>query len=281
MLDSRIVNQREVRVVGMSRSGNHSIIHWILEQSEGIHCFLNCVEPRTNPFETARVMGDGHRALCNDPQFDIEAEATGRHIDKDLLLYSYEDCFLTTVCHREFEQAKSRYVGGSARRQDVLILRDPYNLFASRLRSRFGGVTPKTAIRIWKQHARQYLGQRQHFTEESILVNFNRWSEEEAYRCQIAERLQLDFTDAGFDTIPKTGGGSSFSRRLFNGKANRMNVLGRWRHFQDDEEFCSLLDQEVVELSDQIFGPIEKTKAFARFVQRLSARPRRVRPGQC
>jgi hypothetical protein len=50
----RHLNRVEIRVIGMSRSGNHAIIDWVLSQARGRMCFLNCAEPGTNPFRSAR-----------------------------------------------------------------------------------------------------------------------------------------------------------------------------------------------------------------------------------
>src|SRR3954463_829192 len=89
------VNVTEIRVIGMSRSGNHAIINWILAQARGRTCFLNCAEPGTNPFVSARPLTPelpGWRASYED--FEIEAERAGRFSRKDLLIHSYEDTFL-------------------------------------------------------------------------------------------------------------------------------------------------------------------------------------------
>src|SRR3954452_23635037 len=89
------VNETEIRVVGMSRSGNHAIINWILAQCRGRSCFLNCAEPGFNPFTSARPLTPettGRGASFED--FEIEAERRGRFSRKDLLIHSYEDTFL-------------------------------------------------------------------------------------------------------------------------------------------------------------------------------------------
>ena len=53
------VNENEIRVVGMSRSGNHAIINWILQGIRGPYCFLNCAEAGHNPFAWARPLKPG------------------------------------------------------------------------------------------------------------------------------------------------------------------------------------------------------------------------------
>src|SRR4051812_21851371 len=96
------VNQREFRVVGMSRSGNHAIVNWMLARASGRTCFLNCAEPGFNPFETCRPLGDDEPGYVSSyPGFDIAAERLGKLSQKDLLIHSYEDTFLGTLCRKE------------------------------------------------------------------------------------------------------------------------------------------------------------------------------------
>lgn len=259
---NQTINSKEIRVVGMSRSGNHAIINWILRQSPGRTCFLNCVEPKTNPFATARPLGDKRGVVVNYRGFDLEAEAEGDLSAKDLLLYSYEDVFLGMVASPLFRKYHDEWIGGSAETLDVLILRDPFNLFASRFRSglyRHGhgeppSVTNRTAIRIWKQHAREFAGIRTYLDRPKVAISFNQWASDSGYRHLIARQLGLDFTDAGVDDVAATAGGSSFDGTRYDGKAGEMDVFGRWRHYAGESDLWRHFDDEVHELSDGIFG---------------------------
>jgi hypothetical protein len=83
------VNATEIRVVGMSRSGNHAIVDWILAQVHKRSCQLNCAEPQSNPFRTARPLSDhepGWRMSFGE--FDVDAERAGCFASKDLLIHS-------------------------------------------------------------------------------------------------------------------------------------------------------------------------------------------------
>lgn len=248
------MNEHEYRIIGMSRSGNHAVINWILSQATGRTCFINCAEPKFNPFHTARPLDDGRSIVANFPDFDPDAEGQGKFSDKEFLIYSYEDCFLGMVANRAFEKEHDRMVGPSLHRTDVLILRDPYNLFASRMRAGFGQVSDQVALRIWKQHAREFLGTRRYLKGSPVLINYNRWAAERAYRCRIAGKLRLEFTDANLHEVPSAGNGSSFDGFRYNGRAGRMKTLERWKYFARDESFTSLFDLDVHGLSRQIFG---------------------------
>lgn len=47
---SEIVNQKEIRVVGLKRSGNHAIINWIRKQHHGEVWHLNKIPVKRNPY---------------------------------------------------------------------------------------------------------------------------------------------------------------------------------------------------------------------------------------
>ena len=250
-----MINRNELRIVGMSRSGNHAIINWIVRQITSRCCFLNCAEPRTNPFVTARPLAGDSVYHANYDAFDLDAERRGRFSEKDFLLHSYEDCYLGMVASDIFERNHDAFVGPSGRRVDVLILRDPYNLFASRRRASYACVSDRVAMRIWRQHAREYLGRCRYLNQEQVFVLYNRWVRDAAYRRRVAERLGLAFTDAGVDEVPAVGRGSSFDGRRYHGAAGRMPVTERWRHYADDPAYLALFDEATVALADAVFGP--------------------------
>ena len=239
----------------MSRSGNHAIIQWLLAQAEGRVCFLNCAEPKNNPFCWARPLGTGLPYVANDPSFHWEEERAGVFSPKDYLLHSYEDCFLGMFRRGPWEKQHDAWVGPSASRCDILILRDPFNLFASRLKCGIGRIPPQTVARMWKQHARQFLGVQQYLPNPTVVISYNRWFSRKSYRRQIAEQLGLRFSDRGFHKVSDTAGGSSFDGLRFRHRAVRMKVLERWKTMADDNAYRSLFDDEIVTLSQAAFGP--------------------------
>lgn len=251
-----MINEREIMLTGMSRSGNHAIINWIWRQGGGRRCLLNCAEGRTNPFQSCRPMDDGGHWRVNYDGFDIAAEAAGRFGRKDLLIHSYEDCFLSHAYSEEFERNHDRFVGPSRQRFDLLVLRDPFNLFASRLALDASPLTPRMGLRVWRQHAREALGERRHRRHNPLLVNYNRWVVDRDYRAGLAARLGLDFSDAGIDEVTACGGGSSFDGLRYHGRAREMPVLERWRRFAHDPDYWALFDRVTIDLATRIFGPI-------------------------
>lgn len=265
----RFVNELEIRQVGMSRSGNHALANWILRQARGRTCFLNCAEPRSNPWQTARPLDDGSVAWANYAGFDLAAEQQGRLSSKDLLLFSHEDCFLGTLSRSgAFATHHDRWMGRSRRRVDLLLLRDPFNLFASRLNGSVSHSASHTAFRIWKQHAREFVGLRRHLREDRVLVNYNRWVRDVGYRQEVAHALGLPFTDAGRLEVPGVGSGSSFDGRAYDGNAEEMAVLDRWRWLEQNPEWLEGFDADVLDLAVRIFGVVCE-EPFYHLLERL------------
>lgn len=251
------VNGTIIRIVGMARSGNHAIIDWILAQLPGRWCFLNCVEPVTNPFHTVRPIDRGDTGCqTNIPGFDLAGEQAGRLSPKETILFSQEDTFLKIALGSQATAIQESGIGAGARRIDVLILRDPYNLFASRRRLAHQYVTDQTAVRIWKQHARAYLGETPYVGPEAVRIRYNDWACDRRYRQRIAQALGLHFTDAGIDRVARCAGGSSFDGTRYEGRAPEMPVFDRWRRYSDDPAFRRLFDPQVAEFAERIFGPL-------------------------
>lgn len=272
----RVVNENELRVIGMSRSGNHAIMEWMMRQAPGRVCLLNCVQGKHNPYLTLRPMvgPEGEQAYTNYGDFDLEAERQGRFSRKDWLIYSHEDEFLANACSEEFELQHDVLVGPSARRRDVLILRDPFNLFASRRRAGCGVVSEATALRIWKQHAKEFLRYTRRLRHDPVCVSYNRWVKDRSYRRSLARDLGLGSGDAGIDAVARCAGGSSFDGLRYDGRASEMRVFERWRTYEHDPSFLSLFDDVVVSLSERAFGPA----AGLRLPERQPRPPRQPPP---
>ena len=147
---------------------------------------------------------------------------------------------------------------------NILILRDPYNLFSSRIRRaslvnhpaypRERGEAMNRVVSLWKEHAREYLGIT-NILRNKICIYFNTWFSDKTYRREISNSLGLKFSDQGYSDVSKKGGGSSFDRTKYDGKSHMMDVLNRKGLLTDDElEFLELItdDNEIQELACMI-----------------------------
>jgi hypothetical protein len=249
-------NGRLIRVVGLARSGNHAIINWILRQLTGRWAFLNCIQAKTNPFLTARPDDAGRRWSASFADFDPRAECAGRHAQKQVLLLSMEDTFLRPAFGPEATQEVCHATGGAADITDVVVLRDPYNLFASRHRLNAELLPARQALRVWKQHARAHLATSPRLERPVVVANFNRWAGSRVYRAELARRLGIEFTDAGRDEIAPCAGGSSFDGFDFQDAARHMDVAARWRHYVRVSDFRAIFDRETARLARRLFPEI-------------------------
>jgi len=251
-----IVNQKEIRVVGLKRSGNHAIINWIRKQHHGEVWHLNKIPVKRNPY---RFLYEHY------PKEKLKQEAKGNFTKKDCLIYSYEDHALEQITNKGFESKAELYLGKSASKYDLLILRDPFNLLASRFKKGYIKVKCPdiTLVELWISYAKEYLGETNLLKSKKICVNYNQWFSDVNYRRQLAEQLNVKFSDAGFNDVKGQGGGSSFDGLTFRGKAAEMDVLNRWKVFADDPQYRKLIDNvELRDYSERIFGHIPGTERY-------------------
>lgn len=263
-------NDCEIRIVALRRSGHHAVINWVLHQINGRYAFLNDCRAGTNPFVSCRRSSSRYRApLSQHNHMWWWQEAAGRHSKRDFLLYNYEDQTPEEVGTVEAEANRERWVGRSLRRFDMLIMRDPYNLLASKLRWAYGeryqpSLDSLFATReAWKAHCREYLGETA-FLPDRLNVSYNAWFTDRGYRKALADTLGVRWTDRGMQEVARWGPtvwGDSFDGLKYDGRAAEMKVLDRWRAYAEDPTFLRLVDdEELVTLSERVFGRLPGTE---------------------
>ena len=141
------------------------------------------------------------------------------------------------------------------RSSTLLVLRDPYNLFASRLKWFHGRGEPPTAERfeefrtLWKLHAGEFLGTT-HWLPEAVHVRYNDWFRSRAYRDELAGRIGFENTDRGVEKIARWADTSQY--------ANDPQALRR-RHGFDKCQDIRLLIHFYSLLSNSIFIELDFT----------------------
>ena len=250
-------------MVALHRSGHHAIVHWIEEQAGNVGCFLNDCSPRRNPYLTCAK--DGYSSF---KRVELSEQAAGRHTRKDFLLYNYESQELSAVADSVFDANREKWLGRSKTRQDLLVLRDAFNFFASirKVRDDRSGLFIDERlgnwVRLWKAYAREFKSDSA-MLPEKVTVSFNAWVSDREYRKALASKLGLEFTDAGRERV--VAWGSSFDGKRFDGEASQMQVLKRWQGMAEDPLYRSLFrDRELVDLSNEIFGFIPGTEELGR-----------------
>jgi hypothetical protein len=282
-----VQNLYEWRVYGLRRSGNHAILSWAIDGYPGSVVHLNNIRKfNANPYRSfGQVAVKGISFWNCKPQlFEGLKYVIKRHIlkrqedvalfmhkdskvnidyiinftPKTCLILSYENYRLDDECFIELESNHDLYVGQSQNLLDILILRDPFNLFASLLKSgRMRADNREYIVDLYKQYAREFLGDTQLLKHQKVCINYNKWFTDSAYRSDVAKKLGFSTSKQAYTKVPGIGGGSSFSGQDFNNKGDNMQVLERWKSYITDPFYRdSLNDIELRQLSDQIFGSV-------------------------
>ncbi len=257
--NNEIINQKEIRIVGIKRSGNHGIITWIRRHYQDHVLHLNKVLPKQNPY---RFLSE------HFTKEKLIKEAKGNFTQKECLIYSYENCLLSDVTDPLFELKHDLYLGKSQERYDLLILRDPFNMAASMYRKLQEGSdvymkvysSNQNIMTLWLDYAKEFLGETNYLKHNKIVVNYNEWCLNRDYRQQISKKLGLEFSDAGFNIVKGYGGGSSFDGKNMDGKAFQMDTMNRWKVFAGDSEYKKMFNQTILDYSEKIFGQISGTE---------------------
>lgn len=243
-------NKTFYRILGMQRTGNHAIINWIMNQLQGGLSFCNDLNLDQRP----------ENSPTRKSKYSFAAQQT--------LIVSYEDKYAL-----DWDTSYSEdFFGKSARKYYAVILRDPFNLFASRYVWTFaqGALFREDMnyrsqiINIWKTHAKCFLAFEKSYNPDNDIIklgiNYSRWVLDMEYRKELSQRLGLKFTENKLDEVKNYGGGSSFEG-LDNSNTDRKKYLERFTSLTEDDNFKSIFqDSEILDLSQEIFGHINKSE---------------------
>lgn len=263
-------NDREIRIFAMQRSGHNAIMSWIAGNCPGNVIALS--KPKTDrnifvsfDYRSFRIPNNGLEKI------DIPAEASGKFSSKDFLIYDIENMDLSSFSGERIEAEHDAVAGSSRGRYDVVILRDPFNLFASMIMFYTIGMVRirgdaqaamSGKVRIWKQYAREFAGDTGFLANNKVAIGYNQWLSSKEYRGTIASTLRINNDDSFMERITLFGGGSSFGKICLRDSATKMRTLERWKVFQNNGFYISLFDDEVFELSKRVFGEIPGTEVL-------------------
>lgn len=245
-----VINKYEYQVFAMQRSGHHAIINWLrgLHGGSAPSLFVNDFSRLKRPRQQFEFYNFNDKAAS--------AELAGDFSKKELLIINFEE---TNPAMADKMLSGSEYYprGLSDVTKKFLVLRDPYNMFASRLKKSrqeakqtFDRWCGEKALALWVHHAELFQGK-----NEFIPVNYNLWVESKKYRDNLAVTIGMENRDLFRDVVPKYGGGSSFDRMAR--PAEDMDVLNRWRAFSGESCFESIFSSRVRAESRKIFGKIK------------------------
>jgi hypothetical protein len=203
-------------VWGLKRSGIHFCVDWLFDNAggrskarlpsrhgfhpqlrdgfcdreAGVFFFNNCGRSFSREFSLGTL----------DRQ-DFERAAASHRVT----IFGIEDC--------DIARYASRACLGVA--MHVVIMRDPLNNIASRLRGQEDRPqvfrVDERYVELYETYCREFLGETA-FVQPKVAVSYNRFVQERSYRDAVATELHLANRDL-IDRVSNYGGGSSFSGR--------------------------------------------------------------------
>ena len=235
--DVRIIVDTSVR-----RSGHNAVLHWICRHFGDGYLFGDC------SFENSRLRVRGWIRYENGSHSGVVRKRYGNvTVDKGVVVFGFED----KDCDYPWESFLAE------NRDRVIIthvIRNPLNVIASRFK--WGGFLKKNmnCLSILNFHMNLYLVGFNTMRHNEIVINYDKWFKNRDYRKHLIENeFQLEFTDIGFLDVIDAGGGSSFDKREYDGRANEMDILYRWWEYKDNAEFWKYFDGTLIADTITIF----------------------------
>lgn len=240
--------KRSFLMHGLKRSGNHAVIDWLNEDKKIF--VLNNVLPVKYDLADRTEMQTGTLPAS---RMSWRRLLSHRFIRREpYILMTIEDQSLVKLAIGERESAD----------RNLLIIREPINLFSSRIRKASNvemiAYPPARnwifdrAVELWKEHCREALGATQHLRAK-VVIYFDRWLIDSSYRAELLRELELPRAPSvamAVNTSP-VGGGSSFGDTVPNGErlTNRKDLLNA-----DELKLLSAVrgDAELMQLRDDL-----------------------------
>ncbi|MEC4887651.1 MAG: hypothetical protein SAL70_41025 [Scytonema sp. PMC 1070.18] len=258
----------------LKRSGHHAVMVWLAYHFNLPIFVLNNIKPYTDPFQTSGFNNNWDKESDWLVHIDSNNTESIRNKHKHCLMLSIQDFKITSLKDgRDFIWERQKTVGASVKFFNILFLRDPFNMLASRWHK--PGLVPKLIddseiLDIWEIYAEEYLGIT-NFIKHKFPINYNLWFSSLEYRKDLSAQFGLSFTDAGLNIVPKCSGGSgsSFDKNFYDGRGNQMKVLERWKICQHEKRFYEAFRErhKLANLYRKIFSFDPEIESFLQFIK--------------
>lgn len=232
----------EYAFYGLRRSGNHAILEWLIQNIGGPEN-RNIIKPK-------RVIQCGRTVYMNEANTYPSIDAV--KLDYAFCKIAFENVIVS------YEDVPTDYtLFNTQGTQQIVILRDIFNLFASRYKraQKFPGNKhmqnnvmriDEKAVEVWKQHA----------NSNALIIIFEKWIESKEYRDSICEQLGITNHDIT-DTMTEFGDGSSFTGQE---KPTIDELKSRAKMVKLPQEIIDRLNQPDIKELRKKLGFIDTTK---------------------
>lgn len=251
---------RFIKLFSVKRNGSNALLFWIKGQRLKRQQFTNYRWPGHK--------NEGARILRLQRDYATKFFGKSRY---GTVLLKYENFPLHVADEGLLLPERHRF--GIKTEINVVLIRDVFNFLASYMKRSKTIIAMEKGERIlkfWKEHAREYLGETNYLGQEfqKVPICYNKWQQDVEYRQELCVQLGVYFTDRNYRKVSEVGRGSSFDGIKFDGRADEMDVHGRWRHLATHpneirrQRYIDLLhvDPDIIELSNVVAGKIEGTE---------------------
>lgn len=199
---------KQIHILSMMRSGHNAVANWLAEHF--------------------RAAGQTVAHFAAPTSITLYTQAM-RATLADVIIFAWPDYPPELV---------EQWVTGEI----ITVLRDPANLFASRMELTRKLEVQLSTAKLKRSHDMELATWKAHAMMPGAII-YNRWFTDREYRADIVKAQRVKFTDVGFSRVPAAGGGSSFDGMNFDGRAQDMAVNDRWRMYESEPEWQRVLGQ--------------------------------------
>jgi len=258
----KYLTDREIHVVGVQRTGQHAITSWLIGHFNAA-IYKNCMSQLGR--KKGKMIGVESPFWLFIPSIQNERYVIEElHANSDAIILGTEFTVFDIGLNPKIPQQKQKIckkLGAnefSKRRDNLLVIRNPYNHYASVLKWGKNRLlsSPNSFSKTWVKMAKECLNHTNNF-DEKIVVKYDDWFSSVDERILIEEKLDLPRSDSRLNVVMKIGHGnswgSSFDGMKQKEKAQKMDVLKRWESVKDDPRFIELTKlEELKELSKEL-----------------------------
>ena len=213
------MNTYEFCFVHMMRSGSHAIMNWIASQFDNV-TFYNWIN-ETNSLTIKDIKAASETLVYNHQPIQDH---------NDCVMYSFEELSPSDVKTHYVMNNREQLFGQSRNFKMIAIWRNPLNLWASRKKKKL--VTSFGKIhKFWDQ------------CKDTYTIDYDKWFTDEDYRFDVLLDLDLPVVNLDNTIMSEAGQGSSFSKLDYKNDPSKLDVLNRWKHYQNNPEFIKFKKQ--------------------------------------
>lgn len=214
---------KTIKILGLRRSGNHIITNWLIQH---LSLKYNIIYKNNMQYIDNKPVTTEDDRYINNNRLDT------------MCVMTFEDYSIDEYNRMKLPEGPN-----------ILIIRDAYNLFASRIKNSLVGMD-RIIVGKWKTHIKYS----QNPTKSHICINYNFWCTDEDYKKSIIRQLGLEYIKDFKNIVPKFGGGSSFDGLNYKDNPSLMNVLERYKVYKGQRVFNKYIDREVREYCSKYFN---------------------------